>query len=651
MMERTKRVRLKWILRMGFCLALIAAMVLIGAVMASAEVYSGECGAQGDNVTWTLDTETGILKISGEGEMSDYSNRYVNYRAPWCKYQANINSVVVEDGITQIGAYAFAFCYNIKNVDLSDSVFRIEEYAFTECTSLSYIFIPKETESINTAGFKYCRNLSNVEFEIGSNLSGLGASAFYGCTSLQRITIPHNVKDIPNGTFAGCTSLESVQFLNNSQLEAIRSDSFINCSNLNNVVLPEKLKLIEPYAFYNCKSLNNVSLKNEYGWFYGRLWNSSSGIGVGTANICELLRDDYWVNGYIKCTPTQFTITFIADGKTVATVPYWNTDHSIEIPAVPHKPGYTGVWEDFDLSNGGNITVHAIYTPTESKLTGASVSLGQSLALNYYAVLTPAHTAAQMRFTYHGETTLVSGVLDEASGEYKFIFGRIPPQCMGDNVKAELILISEDGTETVLDVKETYSVRAYCDDALAANPENEALATLLADLLAYGDAAQDYANYNEDTPVSDGFTVAPSEWEDVTDTDFTLSDKTREDFCFSAAGVRFAYVNRVYFKIKAADLTGVTLTVNGKTYTADDLILVEDTADTYILYTDAVYATEFDKVFTAELVLNGEKIQTVTYSVKSYVCKKQNSSDTEIAALVKALYNYGLSAIAYKNAQ
>lgn len=44
---------------------------------------------------------------------------------------------------------------------------------------------------------------------------------------------------------------------------------------------------------------------------------------------------------------------------------------------------------------------------------------------------------------------------------------------------------------------------------------------------------------------------------------------------------------------------GETITVDGKTYTAEDLSLVEDTNDTYILYTDAIYATEFDKVFTA----------------------------------------------------
>ena len=299
-----------------------------------------------------------------------------------------------------------------------------------------------------------------------------------------------------------------------------------------------------------------------------------------------------------------------------------------------------------------NGTIHFLGKhPIETKLTGASLSLGDSLALNYYATLTPAHTAARMRFTYHGETIMVDGILDETTGEYKFTLGRIPPQCMGDNVKAELIMISEDGTETVLDVKETYSIREYCDDALAANPDNKALATLLADLLAYGDAAQDYTGFNEDTPVSEGFAAAPSEWEEVTDTDFTLSDKTREDLRFTSAGVRFAYVNRLYFKIKAADLTGVTLTVNGKIYTAEDLTLVEDTADTYIFYTDPVYATEFDKVFTAELSVDGEVIQTLTYSVKSYVYAKQNGENAEMAALARALYAYGRSAIAYKQEQ
>jgi hypothetical protein len=132
---------------------------------------------------------------------------------------------------------------------------------------------------------------------------------------------------------------------------------------------------------------------------------------------------------------------------------------------------------------------------------------------------------------------------------------------------------------------------------------------------------------------------------------FSLSDKTREDIRFTAAGVRFGYVNHIYFKLKAANLADVTLIVNGKTYTADDLSLAENTADTYILYTDPIYATEFDKVFSVELAVDGDEIQMLTYSVKSYVFDKQNIENNKMAALAKALYNYGRSAVAYKNTQ
>ena len=82
-----------------------------------------------------------------------------------------------------------------------------------------------------------------------------------------------------------------------------------------------------------------------------------------------------------------------------------------------------------------------------------------------------------------------------------------------------------------------------------------------------------------------------------------------------------------------------------------EIDVTETTADTYIFYTDPVDATEFDKVFTAELSVDGEVIQTLTYSVKSYVYAKQNGENAEMAALARALYAYGRSAIAYKQEQ
>ena len=61
---------------------------------ASAEIYTGDCGKNGDNVKQSLDTETGVIVILGKGEMKDY---YYGSFAPWYyNYRSNIHSVQIE---------------------------------------------------------------------------------------------------------------------------------------------------------------------------------------------------------------------------------------------------------------------------------------------------------------------------------------------------------------------------------------------------------------------------------------------------------------------------------------------------------------------------------------------------------------------------
>ena len=68
------------------------------AFVSVANTYNGVCG---DNVTWLYDDKTGELKISGEGEMYDYSGG--TNVAPWGYYIYGIKSIIVSDGITKIG--------------------------------------------------------------------------------------------------------------------------------------------------------------------------------------------------------------------------------------------------------------------------------------------------------------------------------------------------------------------------------------------------------------------------------------------------------------------------------------------------------------------------------------------------------------------
>ena len=70
------------------------------------------------------------------------------------------------------------------------------------------------------------------------------------------------------------------------------------------------------------------------------------------------------VVGSEEPAPVTYSVTFMADGAVVAVVDYAAGDSTIPEPAVPHKEGYTGAWEAYDLSLGGDITVHALYTET-----------------------------------------------------------------------------------------------------------------------------------------------------------------------------------------------------------------------------------------------------------------------------------------------
>ena len=64
-------------------------------------------GACGDNLTWALDLASGVLTISGSGDMYDYTN---SDAAPWYSNKDSIKTVVINEGVTSIGAFAFSSC-------------------------------------------------------------------------------------------------------------------------------------------------------------------------------------------------------------------------------------------------------------------------------------------------------------------------------------------------------------------------------------------------------------------------------------------------------------------------------------------------------------------------------------------------------------
>ena len=103
----------------GACGRALAGIADVLSVAAAAETRTGDCGTNGDNVTWSFDTETGVLTISGMGEMEDYGDEE-DHPAPWFDYNDLIQSVSVISGVTNVGDYAFYMCESLITVSIPD---------------------------------------------------------------------------------------------------------------------------------------------------------------------------------------------------------------------------------------------------------------------------------------------------------------------------------------------------------------------------------------------------------------------------------------------------------------------------------------------------------------------------------------------------
>lgn len=189
-------------------------------------VQQGTCGT---NLKWQLNKE-GVLTISGTGTMKNYTYKS---EMPWYKYINDIQSVVIEDGVTSIGDYAFYGMSKLTDISIPEGVKTIGEYAFKNCAALDGVNLP-------------------------STLTKLGQSAFYGCTSLSSIAIPEGLYTVWGYTFKNCTSLAEVTLP--STLIKIDEAAFYGCKTLKTLDIPDSVSIIGIYCFKNCSSLSEVSL-------------------------------------------------------------------------------------------------------------------------------------------------------------------------------------------------------------------------------------------------------------------------------------------------------------------------------------------------------------------------------------------------------
>lgn len=169
-------------------------------------IASGECGKNGDNLTWVL-TGDGTLTISGSGEMENYTDSSV---APWYSNRTKILSAVVEPGVESVGNYAFYSCLKLASVSLPGGVKSIGESAFQDCAKLTAVEIPEGVTSIGSSAFSGCSGLTSVTIPDG--VTSIGGNAFWYCSSLSSVTIPESVTSIGSAAFQACSRLKHVYY-------------------------------------------------------------------------------------------------------------------------------------------------------------------------------------------------------------------------------------------------------------------------------------------------------------------------------------------------------------------------------------------------------------------------------------------------------
>lgn len=287
-----------------FVIAFLPLMCALPAVSANADSATDELIYKcGDNATWSLDTETGVLKIRGSGKT--YS--YVTEQAPWRAYGQYIKHIVVEEGITEILEGAFAVLNNVVSLTLPSTLemiwadadfyaletINIPDNANLRCIRYStfaskskwlenipenspvYIgpllfkykgtvpenttFVIKDgTKAVNQKLFKDVANVTDVVFS--DTLDYVGEAAFEGTGWFENQ--PDGAVYAGNVLYAykGVMQLDEADFVVKDGTKSISDKVFRNNTIIGSVTIPASVEIIGKQAFDDCRNLKKITI-------------------------------------------------------------------------------------------------------------------------------------------------------------------------------------------------------------------------------------------------------------------------------------------------------------------------------------------------------------------------------------------------------
>lgn len=229
-------------------------------------------GVLDGGLAWNL-TKAGTLTISGSGPMPDFSG---TGEQQWNQYSSQIRKVVIGNGVTKVGAYAFWNC-GVLSAEISSSVTAIGNSAFRD-TSLMSVTIPSSVKTIGDSAFQACQGLSSVTVSDGVEI--ICQNAFSGCTNLKSISLPASIEEVGSAAFFQCAEMTSATFASGSKQVKMGDNLFTQCYKLMSVKLPQNIDRIGEGMFQNCRMLPGVEIPQGAESIGGSAFASCLGMSV-----------------------------------------------------------------------------------------------------------------------------------------------------------------------------------------------------------------------------------------------------------------------------------------------------------------------------------------------------------------------------------
>ena len=226
-------------------------------IKASAEQYSGTCGT---NLNWSLDTDTGVLKITGSGNMENFSSK-----APWYSYSDKITAVNISNSVTSIGNNAFSGLNKITGITLPSNLTEIGSYAFGGCSGIQELSLPSSLKTIGESAFSGMRIES---ITIPAKVTSIGFRVLKGCIALSSITVNSQntiykasgnclIDKTTKTLIAGC---KSSVIPSDGSVTSIGEYAFAESVYISDINIPSCVTSIKDYAFDSNTSIRSLTL-------------------------------------------------------------------------------------------------------------------------------------------------------------------------------------------------------------------------------------------------------------------------------------------------------------------------------------------------------------------------------------------------------